>query len=132
MLHWFRTELKTNPNDFEANLQLGILLKQDRKLDEALKHFERALLVRPGEPNARFYIQTIRIAQGKLAESLPELEKLVQEAPDFVEAQVQLAAVYYRLKRKADGDRVQAVVNQLNAERQAKQPGAQAKEPQKP
>jgi tetratricopeptide (TPR) repeat protein len=128
----FRTELKTNPNDFEANLQLGVMLKQDRNLDEALKHFERALLVRPGEPNARFYIQTIRIAQGKLTEALPELEKLVQEAPDFVEAQVQLAAVYYRLKRKADGDRVQAIVNKLNAERQAKQAGAKAAQEQKP
>jgi hypothetical protein len=35
--------------------------------------------------------------------------------------------VYYRLKRKADGDREQAIVNKLNAERQAKQPGAQDK-----
>lgn len=123
----FRIELETNPNDFDANLQIGIILKQDQNPEEALKYFQRALLVRPGEPNARFYIESIRIGQGKFQEALPELEKLVKDAPDFVEAHVMLAMVYYRLKRKADGDREQAIVNRLNAERQAKQPGAQEK-----
>jgi hypothetical protein len=39
-----------------------------------------------------------------------------------------LATVYYRLKRKADGDRHQAIINKLNAERQANQPGSQVKQ----
>ena len=123
----FRQELGNNPNDFDANLQIGTILKQDQNPDEALKYFQRALLVRPGEPNARFYIESIRVGQGKVNEALPELEKLVKDAPDFVEAHVMLATVYYRLKRKADGDQEQAIVNKLNAERQAKQPGAQEK-----
>ncbi|MBS1809883.1 MAG: tetratricopeptide repeat protein [Acidobacteria bacterium] len=123
----FRLELENNPNDFDANLQMGIILKQDQNPDEALKYFRRALLVRPAEPNARFYIESIRVGQGKIAEALPELEQLVKDAPDFVEAHVMLATVYYRLRRKADGDREQAIVNKLNAERQAKQPGAQEK-----
>jgi tetratricopeptide (TPR) repeat protein len=123
----FRLELENNPNDFDANIQMGIILKQDQNPDEALKYFQRALLVRPGEPNARFYIESIRIGQGKVTEALPELEKLVKDAPDFVEARVMLATAYYRLKRKADGDREQGIVNKLNAERQAKQPGAQEK-----
>ena len=123
----FRLELENNPNDFDANLQMGVILKQDQNPDEALKYFQRALLVRPGEPNARFYIESVRVGQGKVQEALPELEQLVKDAPDFVEAHVMLATVYYRLKRKADGDREQAIVNKLNAERQAKQPGAQEK-----
>lgn len=123
----FRLELENNPNDFDANLQTGVILKQDQNPEEALKYFRRALLVRPGEPNARFYIESIRVGQGKFQEALPELEKLVKDAPDFVEAHVMLATVYYRLKRKADGDREQAIVNKINAERQAKQPGAQEK-----
>ena len=123
----FRLELANNPNDFDANLQIGVILKQDQNPEESLKYFQRALLVRPGEPNARFYIESIRVGQGKINEALPELEKLIKDAPDFVEAHVMLATVYYRLKRKADGDREQAIVNKLNAERQAKQPGAQEK-----
>ncbi len=120
----FRRELENNPNDFDSNLQLGILLKQDQNLEQSRAYFQRALLVRPNEPNARFYLASLDVAQGKLNDALAALEPLVKEAPDFVEAHVMLATVYYRLKRKADGDREQAIVNKLNAERQAKQPGA--------
>lgn len=123
----FRRELEINPNDFDSCLQMGILLKQDQKLDEARDFLRRALTVRPNEPNARFYLASIDVAQGKLNEALPALEQLVKDAADFVEAHVMLATVYYRMRRKADGDREQAVVNKLNAERQAKQPGAQQK-----
>jgi tetratricopeptide (TPR) repeat protein len=123
----FRREIEINPNDFDSLLQMGILLKQDQKLDEARASFERALLVRPNEPNARFYIASIDIARGKLNDALPSLEALVRDAPDFVEAHVMLATVYYRLKRKTDGDRHQAIVKKLNAERQAKQPGVKEK-----
>lgn len=122
----FRRELANDPNDFQANLQLGILLKQEQKLDDARSYFQRALLLRPGEPNARFYLAGLAVAAGKLNEALPQLEGLVKDAPDFVEAHVMLATIYYRLKRKADGDREQAIVNKLNAERQAKQPGAKS------
>src|SRR5215475_3673622 len=123
----FRRELEINPNDFDSCLQMGILLKQDQKLDEARDYLQRALTVRPNEPNARFYIASIVVARGKLNEALPALEQLVKDAADFVEAHVMLATVYYRMKRKADGDREQSIVNKLNAERQAKQPGAQQK-----
>ena len=120
----FRRELENNPHDFDSLLQMGILLKQDQKLDEARASFQHALLVRPNEPNARFYIASLDVSQGKLNDALPSLEALVKDASDFVEAHVMLATVYYRLKRKADGDSEQSIINRLNAERQAKQPGA--------
>ena len=37
---------------------------------------------------------------------------------------VSLATVYYRLKRKEDGDRERAIVLKLNAEKQAREPGS--------
>ena len=120
----FRQELEINPNDFNASLQLGILLKQDQKPEESMAYFRRALELRPGEPNARFYVASLEVVAGRLPGALAGLEALVKDAPDFVEAHVLLATVYYRLKRKADGDREQEIVNRLNAERQAKQPGA--------
>jgi tetratricopeptide (TPR) repeat protein len=123
----FRRELEINPNDFDSCLQIGILLKQDQKLDEARDYLLRALTVRPSEPNARFYLASIDVEQGKLNEALPALEQLVKDTADFVAAHVMLATVYYRMRRKADGDREKAIVNKLNAEQQAKQPGAQQK-----
>jgi tetratricopeptide (TPR) repeat protein len=123
----FRRELQINANDFDSCLHMGVLLKQDQKLDEARDFLEWALTLRPNEPNARFFLAIIDVAQSKLNDALPALEQLVKDAADFVQAHVMLATVYYRMRRKADGDREQAIVNKLNAERQAKQPGAQQK-----
>jgi hypothetical protein len=58
------------------------------------------------------------------------LEAVREEHPDFTEARVLLASVYYRLNRKTDGDRERAIVQKLSAEQQAKEPGAQDREAQ--
>jgi hypothetical protein len=53
------------------------------------------------------------------------LESVIQEHPDFIEAHVLLASVYYRLNRNADGKREEEIIQKLNAEQQRKQPGSQ-------
>ena len=105
---------------------MGALLRQDQKNKEALDHFERALRSRPGDPGARFQIASVHFAQGNIDQARAELEQLVRNSPQFSEAHVTLATIYYRLKRKADGERERAIVQKLNAERQATEPGAQA------
>jgi tetratricopeptide (TPR) repeat protein len=122
----FRKELEGNPNDFTSNLDLGALLRQDQKNQEALSYFERALRSRPGDPGARFQIASVHFTQGNIDQALAELEQLVRDSPQFSEAHVTLATIYYRLKRKADGEGERAIVQKLNAERQATEPGAQA------
>ena len=42
------------------------------------------------------------------------LEEIVKEAPEMVDAHVQLATAYNRLKRKEDADRERAIVERLN------------------
>jgi tetratricopeptide (TPR) repeat protein len=121
----FRGELVANPNDFQANLNLGALLRQDREFEEALRCFERALRLRPRFPAARYQIGALYLDTGRVEEARQVLEPLVRDAPNFLEAHVSLASVYYRLKRKADGDRHREIVRKLAAERQALQPGAE-------
>ena len=120
----FRTELQSDPNSFESNLNLGVLARQDQKMEEAMGYFQRALRVRPGDIAVRYQISTVLLAQSKTEESLKELLSIVQEAPHFTEAHVTLATIYYRLKRKEDGDLERALVRKLTAEAQAKQPAA--------
>ncbi|HEY8548905.1 MAG TPA: tetratricopeptide repeat protein [Vicinamibacterales bacterium] len=122
----FEAELARNPLDFDANLYLGVLLKDEAQHEAALGHFERALGVRPGDPGVRYQIATIHVARGETETALPLLESIVEEAPQFLEAHVTLATVYYRLKRREDGDRERQIVEKLNREIQAKQPGAVA------
>ncbi len=120
----FRKELESNPNDFVSNLQLGVLLKQDEDFTGARRCFERALMIRPSDPGVRYQLATLDLMSGKIEEARAALEKLTRESPQFVEAHVSLATVYYRMKRKEDGDRERAIVLKLNAAKQAAEPGA--------
>jgi predicted Zn-dependent protease len=121
----FKTELVNNANDFDANVFFGILLRQDKMFDEAFNYLSRAVQLRPRDQYARYHLAAVYAGLGKPAEALPLLEAVVSEFKEFVEARVLLASVYYKLNRKADGDREQAIIQRLNAEEQAKQPGAQ-------
>jgi tetratricopeptide (TPR) repeat protein len=123
----FKRELAENPNDFDAHLYLGILLKRDKALDQSFEHLSRATRLRPRDMYARYHLGALYAMRGAPAEACPLLEAVAKEHPDFTEARVLLASVYYRLNRKADGDRERAIVQKLNAEQQAKQPGAQDK-----
>jgi len=122
----FRRELAARPNDFDANLFLGVLLKQENALDEAMARFEKAASLRPGDPAALYQVGSLRLQRGDADGAREVLERVVATAPDFVEAHVSLALVYYRLKRKADGDRERDLVRELERTRQAEQPGAKA------
>ncbi len=117
----FEKELARNPNDFESNLRLAVLLKQDGDYDRAHKLLARALQVRPGDPGALYQVGSTYLAAGDMDRACATLEQVVKQSPQFLEAHVSLAQVYYRLKRKADGDRERAVVAQLKAEQDAKQ-----------
>lgn len=123
----FRTELKSNANDFDANLYLGILLKRDRLNDEALKYLLRAGQLRPRDAYARYHLGATYLNLGKVKEALPLLADVAKEEPEFIENRVLLAAAYYRLNRKADGDRESAEVARLQAAQQAKPASEQSR-----
>lgn len=127
----FRRELERNPNDFQANLQLGILYKNEKRFDEALLCLQRAESVRPGDVGLRHAMAAVHLGTGDVERAREELERVVKDAPAFIDGHVLLASAYYRLKRKEDGDRERLIVEKLTAEAQAKQPGAKAAEAEK-
>ena len=123
----FRKELRLNPNDFESHLFLGALLRQEFDNDAARGHLDKALALRPGDPGVRYQLALVDIANGELESARQTLEALIQEAPDWLEAHVSLTTVYYRLRRREDGDRHQAIVKRLRAEDQARRDAAAAR-----
>jgi tetratricopeptide (TPR) repeat protein len=116
----FEAELSRNALDFDANLFMGVLLKAEQDYDAALRHLTRALGVRPGDLRTRNQIAGVALARHDTATATGMLEAIVKEAPSFLEAHVALATAYYRLQRKADGDRERAIVERLNQEKDAK------------
>jgi tetratricopeptide (TPR) repeat protein len=117
-------ELESNPNDYDANLYVGVILRQRQQYPEAMKRFQRALSVRPRSAAALYQVGSLHLVLGEIEEARKALETVVADEPKFVEAHVSLATVYYRLKRKEDGDKERAIVKDLNREIQATQPGA--------
>ena len=119
----FEKALENDPNNYDANLHLGTQLRIDQDYDRALTYLRRAAAVRPGDLSTQYQFALVMLAQGKTEQSREALESLTKAAPSFTEAHVSLATVYYREKRNADGDKQRAIVQSLNAERQAKEPG---------
>jgi len=117
----FLRELEAYPDDFEANLQVGALYRVDREFARARAHFEKARLLRPRSVALKYQFGALALAENRFDEALEQLEAVTREAPDFVEGHVSLATLYYRLKRKEDGDRERAIVQRLNEQIQRKE-----------
>lgn len=119
----FRRELDGNVNDFEANLQLGNIRKGAQRFEEASTYLERATTIRPQDLTARKLLASLRLQTGRTEDALEMLEAIVKEAPDMVDVHVLLATAYNRLDRKDEAQRERVIIDRLNAEAQAKQPG---------
>jgi len=110
----FQRALALDGNDYEATLLLGVILRQRYEYAQALTYMQRALTLRPGAPDARFQIGATELALGNLAAARSVLEALVQEHPDFLEAHVSLATVYFKQHRKVEGERERGIIARLN------------------
>jgi tetratricopeptide (TPR) repeat protein len=91
-----------------------------------MERFRMAASVRPGDPAALYQVGALELQLGRTEEAREVLEQVAEKAPEFAEAHVSLATVYYRLKRKEDGDRHRAIAEKLSEKAQEQQPGAQA------
>ena len=117
----FRQELSVNINDFESNLMLGSMRRSDQDFDNALIYLNRALAIHPGDLSARKLVASVKLQTGAVEDATKMLEAIVKDSPDSVDAHVQLATAYNRLRRREDAAREREIVNRLNRESQAKQ-----------
>lgn len=110
----FRQSLALDPNEFDAHLQLGALLTQDADLDEARVHIEAALRERPSSPAALYRMGLVEKQSGKLEQACDLFEQAEKGAPNWLPPHVQLATLYYRLRRPEDGMRERQAVSRLS------------------
>jgi tetratricopeptide (TPR) repeat protein len=121
----FARELQSNPNDFDSNLFRGLILKDDGRLDEAYEHLKRAARLRPQDTRVLYGLGSLHLAAGRLDEAREALEAVTREVPDYRQAHVLLATVYYRLKKTDLAERERAIVEELKEKEQAQEPGVQ-------
>ena len=96
----FLRELESNPDDYDSKLFHGMYLyENEQKYEEALACFERALHTRPDDPAARFQIGLVYNFANRIEEALQMVKGVVEENPDFLDGQITLTGLYYRLGR---------------------------------
>jgi hypothetical protein len=66
----------------------------------------------------------LHLAAGRVDEAEVALEAVTAAVPDYMQAHVLLATVYYRQKKKDLGDEQKAIADRIRSERQATEPGA--------
>jgi tetratricopeptide (TPR) repeat protein len=120
----FIQELAIEPDEFTSNLNMGVLAKEDQAYAEARRYLDRALKTRPKDPGVRYQIATVDLATGNFEQAWQSLQLLIKESPEFAEAHASLATVYYRLNRRADGDREREISQKLMDQRDAVQAGS--------
>lgn len=114
----YRKALEMNDEDFDANLRLGTILRTESDLDGAGRYLQYALRLDPSSLSARYEWALLEIAQGQDGAAVADLERIVQNAPNLLQAHVRLAALYYRVHRNEDGVRERHIVDRLLADPQ--------------
>ena len=112
--------LQVNPNDFDANLQLGACASaiSERRRAGLL---ERAVDDAPEGPDRPQLLAEPRAADRRERRGRRAARAAGRRSAGRRRGPRQLATCYYRLKRKDDGDRESAIAERLNREIQEKQ-----------
>ena len=119
-----RKALEANADDFEAQLNLGAVLTSARDLDGARRHLAAALRLQPDSPLVRFEMARLERTEGNLEAAVKHMEAVVRADPNWLQPHIELAALYYRVKRPEDGARERALVERLSEQqRQRDLPG---------
>jgi tetratricopeptide (TPR) repeat protein len=118
----FREALKIDPESFEANLYLGAILYKRREIDEAKVFIDHALKLRPNDPLARYESAMLKSMAGEYEDAARLLEQLCKEDPNWLDPHVQLATLYYKLRRPEDGARERRIVDRISGEQQKRGP----------
>ncbi len=82
--------LRAHPDDFHANLWLGVLLHQTGRYDTALSHLQRAAETAPDVPDAWVNLAAVRQALGQHAEARSATERALGLDPALAAAWLSL------------------------------------------
>lgn len=112
----YRAELAVDLNNYEANFELGVALKEERRIKEALPYLQKAARLRPEAVDAPYQIAMLDLSAGNLEKARIALERIVRQSPKFAQAHAGLAAVYMKQGREADARRERDTAAALAAE----------------
>jgi tetratricopeptide (TPR) repeat protein len=85
-LSGFAHAVRINPDDLEAQYNLGSLSEQAGRLDDAEQHYREALRIDPEHPQSLNNLGVLLCRRGEIPAAVPLFEKALQILPDYDEA----------------------------------------------
>jgi tetratricopeptide (TPR) repeat protein len=124
--------LQLDPKDLQAQIQYAGALLRAQQYEEARKQLNRTLSVDANAFGARYLLAQVEKAEGKSESAVQQLETVEKQSPDWLTPHVELAALYYKLKRPEDGEREKKIVDELRQKEQDRRGETQVISPQVP
>jgi tetratricopeptide (TPR) repeat protein len=116
----YRKAIEENPKNPDYYVSYATALRREGadKLDDAIVRLKSAQLMNPGDWRIQLELGLCYQSQGRYADAAGLIEQAVQSQPDLTAAHVALATIYFRLGRKADGEREKKTIAELEKKRQ--------------
>ncbi|MFQ5883071.1 MAG: tetratricopeptide repeat protein [Candidatus Methylomirabilales bacterium] len=90
----WRHALAVEPKSYIAHSNLGVVLVDQGKLDEAISHYRQALQTRPSNADAHTNLGMALARQGKLDEAISHYRQALQTRPTHVQAHSSLGDAF--------------------------------------
>ncbi|HEV2194075.1 MAG TPA: tetratricopeptide repeat protein [Candidatus Acidoferrum sp.] len=116
----YEKALQIDPQDLQALLRLANDFITERKLDAARQQLDRVLALDANSLVARYELARVERAEGNLSAAVKDYETVAQQSPEWLQPHVELAALYYQVKRPEDGAREKEIVDNLRSKEQAR------------
>ncbi len=114
----YRQELDNNSTNFDAALSLARLYRLTNSLEEAKEYLLQAEKLRPGNPAVLYEYAVFALSDKDYPQAEKCLQRVLEKLPEFLDAHVLLAEVYFRTRRRDEGLREKAIVKKLRQSQQ--------------
>jgi len=98
----YTATLQKNPGCWMADYNLGIVLSEQGKTDQAIDHYQRAIALRPDHAKAHYNLGRLLADQGQFDDAIAHYKKAVAINPADAEAQNNLGVTLLRIGRADD------------------------------
>ena len=85
--------------NYVAHNNLGAVFFQQKRMDEAIMHFQQSLEIKPDYAEAHYNLGTVLLQQGRIDEAIAHFQKAVEIKPDHASAHKNLGIAFFQQGR---------------------------------
>lgn len=87
----FEHTLQTTKDNYVIHSNFGAWLAGQGRVDDAIRHYNEALRIKPDDGDARYNLANALVRQAKIQEAIAQYREVLKTAPDYVMARNNLA-----------------------------------------